>query len=161
MNPDEYERHKRRVEEQCRAGIELLESAREAQIRALDLVWMLQGQGDGGPAASGREPAVSAIEPSAAPPPAAPEPLPAADRFQSKGPSKVDAELRARFWRLPETFTRHDVCKMLGYEPSRGALFRSLQAQVKEGTLCIEAPGGGKRPTVYRKTGEGGSPAQS
>lgn len=36
MTRDEYERRKLRIEEQLRAGIELMESAYRAQMRALD-----------------------------------------------------------------------------------------------------------------------------
>ena len=46
MTRDEYERRKQRIEEQLRAGIELMESAYRAQIRALDLVWMVQAEED-------------------------------------------------------------------------------------------------------------------
>lgn len=42
MTREQYEQRKRRLEEQLRAGIQLLESAHQAQVRALDLVWMLQ-----------------------------------------------------------------------------------------------------------------------
>lgn len=160
MTRDEYERHKRRIEEQCRAGVELLESAREAQVRALDPVWMLQGQEDGGPAASAREPAVSA-EGTAAPPPAAPEPLPPADRPKPRRFLETDAEVREGLLRLPETFTRRDVCEMLGYKPDRGALYRSLKALVDEGALLVNTPGSGQRATVYRKTQGSDSPGQA
>ena len=44
MTPEQYEQRKRRLEEQLRAGIQLLESAYQVQIRALDLVWMLQAE---------------------------------------------------------------------------------------------------------------------
>jgi hypothetical protein len=46
MTRGEYERRKQRIEEQLRAGIELMESAYRAQIRALDLVWMVQAEED-------------------------------------------------------------------------------------------------------------------
>src|SRR5215203_577393 len=46
MTRDEYERRKQRIEEQLRAGIELMESAHRAQMRALDLVWMVQAEED-------------------------------------------------------------------------------------------------------------------
>ena len=152
MTRDEYERHKRRIEEQCCVGVELLESARKAQIRALDLVWMLQGQGDGGIAASLREPVVSVFEPSAPTSPAAPEPLPPADRPHPRSVPETDAQIREGFSRLPKTFTRRDVCEMLGYEPDRGVLYRILQALVEEGALQVGTPGSGQRATVYRKT---------
>ena len=73
----------------------------------------------------------------------------------------MDADIRKSFWRLPETFTRGDVCEMLGYEPDRGPLYRSLQDLVREGGLRIESPGSGQRATVYCKTVRSESPAQS
>ena len=47
MTREQYEQRKRRLEEQLRAGIQLLESAYLAQVRALDLVWMLQAEESG------------------------------------------------------------------------------------------------------------------
>jgi hypothetical protein len=41
MTRDEYEARKRRLEEERQAGIELLEAGHQAQLRALELVWML------------------------------------------------------------------------------------------------------------------------
>jgi hypothetical protein len=65
----------------------------------------------------------------------------------------VDADVHAAFASLPETFTRRDVCEALGYEPDRGALYRSLQLLTQSGALRIESRGGGQRATAYRKTG--------
>lgn len=137
MTRDEYERRKQRIEEQLRAGIELMESAYRAQIRALDLVWMVQAEED------------------AEVPPASParEPLPPPDKPRRRSAPEVDDDVREAFAILPETFTRRDVCEALGYEPDRGALYRSLQLLTRSGDLRVETPGGGQRATVYRKTG--------
>lgn len=141
MTRDEYERRKGRLEEQLRAGIELMESAYRAQVRALDLVWMVQAEED-------------------AKAPAQPEHLPPPDRPRRRSAPEVDADVRAAFERLPKSFTRSDVCEALGYEPDRGALYRTLQNLTREGALRVEAPGGGQRATAYRKTGADPSPAQ-
>jgi hypothetical protein len=137
MTRDEYERRKQRIEEQLRAGIELMESAYRAQIRALDLVWMVQAEEDTeAPPAS---PAQESLQPR--------------DKPRRRSAPEVDDDVREAFASLPETFTRRDVCEALGYEPDRGALYRSLQLLTRSGALRVETPGGGQRATIYRKTG--------
>lgn len=148
MTRDEYERRKRRLEEQLRAGVELLESAYQAQVRALDLVWMLQAE------ERGEEVAWSA------PAPVKPEPAQPPDRPRRRSAPEVEADVRAAFERLPERFTRRDVCEVLGYEPDRAALYRILQALTQEGIARVESAGEGQRATVYCKTGGPDSPAQ-
>lgn len=139
MTRNEYEQRKQRLEQQLRAGIELLESAYRAQGRALDLVWMLQAEeAVAGPVLD-------------APTPAKQEPLPAANVPRRRRPDEVIADLNETFWRLPKTFTRGDVCEALGYEPERGGLYRILQGMVKDGLVRVESLGEGKRATVYRK----------
>jgi hypothetical protein len=137
MTRSEYERRKQRIEEQLRAGIELMESAYRAQIRALDLVWMVQAEED-------------AESPS---PPPAREPLSPLDKPRRRSAPEVDADVRAAFASLPKTFTRGDVCEALGYEPDRGALYQVLRNLTRSGALRVESPGAGQRATTYRKTG--------
>lgn len=144
---EQYEQRKGRLAEQLRAGIGLLESAYQAQVRALDLVWMLQAEeaGAGAPALLHGEPVVAA--------PVSPEPRPP-DRPRRRGAPEVDGDLWEAFPSLPETFTRSDVCAALGYKPERGVLYRSLQGLVTAGYLRVEIRGEGKRATVYGKTGK-------
>jgi hypothetical protein len=137
MTRDEYERRKQRIQEQLRAGIELMESAHRAQMRALDLVWMVQAEEDA----------------EAPPRPPAQETLRLPDKPRRRSAPEVDADVREAFASLPQKFTRGDVCEALGYEPDRGALYRVLQDLTRSGTLRVEAPGGGQRATTYRKTG--------
>ena len=135
MRQDEYERRKARLDEQLRSGIELLESAHRAQMRALDLVWMMQAE-----------------EPPAEPEPEEPAaPLPEPPR-RRRAP-EVDADVRGALPSLPETFTRREVCEALGYEPDRAALYRTLTDLTREGAIRVENPGGGQRAATYRKTG--------
>ena len=143
MTRDEYERRKQRIEEQLRAGVELLEAAYRAQMRALDLVWMVQAEEDA----------------EAPPPPPAQEPAPLPAPTPRRSAPEVDADVRAAFPRLPAAFTRRDVCAALGYEPDRGALYRTLQDLTRAGALRVEERGGGQRATTYRKTGADPSPA--
>lgn len=144
MTRDEYERRKARLEEQLRAGIELMESAYRAQVRALDLVWMVQAE---------EETARSSSEGADSPAPAKQKPLPPPERPRRRSISEVKGDVLDAFERLPETFTRRDVCDAVGYEPDRGALYRILQDLTRDGVLRIESSGGGQRATVYRKTG--------
>ncbi|HWM90148.1 MAG TPA: hypothetical protein VN493_05225 [Thermoanaerobaculia bacterium] len=157
MTRDEYERRKGRLEEQLRSGIELLETAHRAQMRALDLVWMVQAEEDTG--TSWSETALPSSGGPAPPAPASREPLPPPDPPRRRRAPEVDADVRAAFARLPKTFTRRDVCEALGYEPERGALYRTLQDLTRNGIVRVETPGGGQRATAYRKTGADPSPA--
>lgn len=59
-------------------------------------------------------------------------------------------------WKSPSDY-RHGTA--LGYEPDRGALYRTLQDLTRSGALRIEERDGGQRATTYRKTGAGPSPA--
>lgn len=152
MTRDEYERRKGRLEEQLRSGIELLETAHRAQMRALDLVWMVQAEEDAGTS-------WSETGAPGAPPSIPQEPPPPPDQPRRRRAPEVDADVRAIFARLPRTFTRRDVCDALGYEPDRGALYRTLQDLTREGIVRVETPGGGQRATAYRKTGADPSPA--
>jgi hypothetical protein len=146
MTQQEYEQSKQRLAEQRRAGVELVERAYEAQMRALELVWMLQG--GAGPAA------LPAADVSPGPPV-----LPERPRRRS-GP-EVEADVLKAFPRLPDVFTRREVCGVLGYEPDRGALYRALKKLVEDGLTRVEFAGDGQRPARYRKTAPEHSPAAS
>ena len=153
MTRNQYEQHKQRLEEQLRAGIQLLETAYQAQVRALELVWMLQAEAGGEPAA------FVPPEPAPAPSPAKQETPPSPSRPRRRGAGELEDEVRAVFPRLPEEFTRRDVCEALGFEPDRGSLFRILRELVWEGSAHIESTGAGQTPTVYRKTKAPEAPA--
>lgn len=144
MTQAEYEHSKQRLQEQRRAGVELVERAYEAQMRALELVWMLQG---------------GAASASTAPVPPAPVPPPEQPRRQS-GP-EVEDEVYSRFWEMPEVFTRRDVCRVLGYEPDRAVLHRILKKLLGDGFTSLEEKGDGQKPAKYRKTGKERSPASA
>lgn len=149
MTQAEYEHSKQRLEEQRRAGVELVERAYEAQMRALELVWMLQGG-----TASAALPAgvVTAAPVSPAPP------IPPEQPRHRKGP-EVEDDVYAKFWQLPEVFTRRDVVRVLGYEPDRAVLHRILKRLLGDGYTSLEFKGDGQRPAKYRKTGKERSPA--
>lgn len=144
MRRDEYEQRKQRLETQLREGIALLESAHRQQIRALELVWMTTAEED---LAAPAEPATVRSEPS--PPVSAPA---APHGSRRRGPGELEEEVESALAGVPEVFDRNDVCRMLGYEPDRGSLYRVLQELVMEGSLAIQQGGSGKSPTRYRKT---------
>jgi hypothetical protein len=153
MTQNQYEQHKRRLEEQLRAGIKLLETAYQAQLRALEMVWMLQVE------AAGELEALVSPEPAPAPSPAkqgAPPPPPSPPRGRTIAELEVD--VRAALPQLPQKFTRRDIIEAIGYEPNRGSLFRVLQELVEKGSARVESTGTGQIPTVYRKTGAPDAP---
>lgn len=152
MTRNQYEQHKRRLEEQLRTGIQLLETACQAQVRALELVWMLQAE------TGEQEPFVS-TQSAPAPSPPKEETPPPPGRPRRRGAGELEDEISAALPRLPETFTRRDVCEALGYEPDRGSLYRILQNRVREGSLRVESVGTGQIPTFYRKIGAHDAPA--
>jgi len=146
MTQTEYEQSKRRLEEQRRAGVELVERAYEAQIRALELVWMLQGGAGSLPLPAAAVAAVAAA-PSPLPPPVSPQ------RPPHKLGAEVMEDVHARLPELPEVFTQHDLCQALGYQPDRAVLYRVLRTLLKDETLLVESYGFRRKPTKYRKAG--------
>ncbi|HSS76720.1 MAG TPA: hypothetical protein VLV54_08235 [Thermoanaerobaculia bacterium] len=151
MTRDEYEQHKRRLDEELRTGVELLETAHQYQLRALQLVWVVVG-GDG--VEIPPLPAV-ALSPVASKPlptvPALPAPLPAPPKPARRGPWELHNDVVDALENVPEIFTRNDICQVIGYEPDRGSLYRVLQGLIEEGVVVIEQTGSGKWPTRYRK----------
>jgi hypothetical protein len=144
MTRNQYEQHKRRLEEQLRVGIQLLETAYQTQVRALDLVWMLQAEAEAQGASLPQETA-------AAPSPPKEETPPPPSQPRRRGPGDLEADVCAVVPQLPETFTRRDICQALGYEPDRGSLYRILRDYVRDGSLRIESVGAGQNPTRYRR----------
>ena len=141
MTRNEYERIRARLEEQRRAGVAMVEAAYQVQIRSVDLVWRLQGE----EGASGFEDLFPAA-------PMEQRPAPPAPAGQRSAP-EVHEDVLAILPRLPQSFTRHDVRKALGYEPYRGALYRSLLKLVEEGHTRLQTQGEGHKASVYEKTG--------
>jgi hypothetical protein len=133
MTLPEYEQLKQHLEEQRRIGMDLVERAYEAQIRALEMIRMIQG-GTGSVALP------------------APAPSPPPERPQQRTAPQLTKEVVEILPSLPERFTRRDVCEALGYEPDRGALYKSLLELVAKGYAEIEAKGTGQKGTVYRQT---------
>jgi len=155
MTRDEYEKRHRRLSEELRAGVELLEAAYRSQVRALQLVWAAAGGDVEIPAAvvaappGGTAPAAPALlAPAAAPAPPA-----------RRGAWDLYDDVRDALDKAPEVFDRKDICRILGYEPNRGSLYRTLQELVQDGDCVVEERGAGKVPTRYRKTEPSDAPA--
>ncbi len=139
MTHNEYEQAKRRLEDSRRAGLDLVEAAYQAQMRALEMVWnLLAGAAD--------TPLLTATSSPAA---AAPAPPPAPRNRRRSG--EVEQELRRIYRQLPETFGRNDIHALLGYQPERGALYRILAELSTQGDLVIERAALGRTPAIYRK----------
>jgi hypothetical protein len=153
MTQDDYERSKIRLAEQRRSAIEMVEAGYQAQLKALELYWSLQ---------SGKGEVAQSVEVTSVVPAVVPSSVQAAQPVVEAPPRRsapqVDADVRAAFPLLPETFTRHDACRVLGYEPYRGALYLSLEKLVREGFARVFEPGSGHRAVVYQKTGAGNPP---
>jgi hypothetical protein len=139
MTREQYEEQKRRLGEQHRSLIAILESAHQTQLQALDMVWrMLSGEGSAFP---GLAAAQSPDRPAVAAPPAR----------QRRQPRELEEDVEAVLPRLPETFTLVDVRGLLGYTPNRGSLYRVLQKLKFGGQLTVDFAGSGTQPTRYRK----------
>jgi hypothetical protein len=144
MTREEYEERKRRLDEQLRAGFELLEAAHQQQVRALDLVWMSTAD-EAVPLP--RFPAEASR----------PEDQPAAASAQASQPARrsgwqIQGDIEAALAQVPEVFDRNDLCRTLGYEPDRAFLYRTLWDLIGKGVLALQDRGSGRTPSRYRKT---------
>jgi hypothetical protein len=138
MTRDEYEERRKRMDKELRAAIELLQAAHAAQVRALDLVWMSSGD----------------HAPAVAPPlgePMAPGAPPASAKMKRQPIGQLYEDVCTALERCPERFDRGDVCRLLGYEPNRGSLYRVLQELIAEKLFALEVRGEGTIPSKYRK----------
>ncbi|MEO6194223.1 MAG: hypothetical protein ABIS20_14540 [Thermoanaerobaculia bacterium] len=137
MTREDYEEQKRRLAEQHRALLEMVETAHQTQLRALEIVWrMMSGEGSAEP-----------LPPRAA---AAPPPAAAPARRRQKA-GELYHDIVAAFPRLPESFTQADVCGAIGYTPDRGSLYRVLQELRQQGHLARQSSGSGNQPARYRR----------
>ena len=138
MTRDDYEEQKRRLAEQHRALLEMVEAAHQTQLRALEIVWrMMSGEGS----------AESLLpRPAAAPPP----PAPPAKQRQKAG--ELYHDVVTALPGLPEPFTQDDVCRAIGYTPDRGSLYRTLQELRLQKRLVVQSGGSGNKPSRYRRT---------
>jgi hypothetical protein len=143
VNQAEYQRLRRQLDEELRAGMEMLQAGHRAKVEALDSRW----QEDSGPYPESR--------------PVPPEPreepplpvVPPAGRERLQAGELLD-DIEAALERVGDEFLKSDLCRALGYEPHRSSLHRALRELEMEGVLEVQRQGLGRRASRYRKTGK-------
>ena len=128
MTPEEYEQERQRLEDQLRADIELLQTAHQARLKALEAVWR-----------SSRSPIEEAS-------------LSPSPRRARSGEGELDDAVEAALELLPREFTSRDLRRELGFSPNRSSLHRALRRLEENGALAVLQFGTGRRPALYRKT---------
>jgi hypothetical protein len=131
------------TDQQLAAGIELLQAAHRAQIRALDLVWMMNPDEDAG------KPALAASER-----PSAGTPAPAALRPRRRGAWELLDEVERALAQVGHEFDRNDICRALGYEPNRASLHRALLALEENGQIVRTTQGSGRTAGRFSKVSQ-------
>jgi hypothetical protein len=141
LDQAEYQRRRRQLDEELRAGLEMLQEGHRAKVEALDSLWLEAGE---------EAPASPPAPPEAAPPaPAAlPEPLPLRERREA-GALRDDVE--AALAAVGDEFEKRDLYRALGFTPKRTSLHRVLWDLQGEGLIELLDPGRGGRATRYRK----------
>jgi len=165
MPPTDYDRFRQRLEQQLRADVELIFEAYQTKLRAFETVARARGELEEGasqpplarparllelgPAPSAPEVAQPAEGQAAppAPPDAAPAP---AKRPRSYAYEVYDAVEKA-LAQVGDVFDRHDLCRVLGYVPSRATLHRVLAELEDAGAIAVQEIGIGSRAARYRK----------
>jgi hypothetical protein len=150
LNQAEYQQLRRQLDEELRAGLEMLQAGHRAKVEALDARWEAE---------VGAEPASGPAVPEPAAPPMpqrvpAISPTPSPSARLRLGAGELLEDVEAALTRVGEEFQQRDLCRALGYEPHRGSLHRVLRELEGEGVLEIRRPGFGRRASLYRKTGK-------
>ena len=140
MNPSEYQRLRRQLDEELRAGMEMLQAGHRAKVDALDALWQ-----EGTP-----EESLTIL---ADPPESQPEPSVSAER-ERLAAGELLTDIEAALARVGDEFQKSDLCRALGYEPGRSSLHRALLELERGGVIEIQRQGLGRRPSRYRKTGK-------
>lgn len=130
MTRQEFEERRRRLDEELRTGIELLEASHRVRVRALEHLWREEEEGKDG-----------AVSPR--------EAVPAA-KLRRPAWQLHNAVVRA-LEHLPEVFSKDELCRVLGETPDRRALFRVMQDLIVEKRLEIAKRGSGRFSTSYRQ----------
>jgi len=133
MTRNEFEQHKRALDDQLRLAMELLQAGHRSRVQALETAWRASEAG----AAAGPEPRP---DPEPDPPP----------RVRQPAGSLYDEVLSA-LAQLPEEFDKNDVLRVLGYSPNRVSLFRVLQTLDYEGRIEMKRHGTGRTTSVFHK----------
>jgi hypothetical protein len=132
MTPGEFEQRKRALEEQLRAGIEMLQRSFQTQLRALELVRWSEGTAEDLPDGS-------------------PDREPRRRRSEWSAPGVLLSRVEEALARLPDEVTKNDVIRVLGFTPERSSLHRAITRLERRGVLALQTRGDGRLPSVYRK----------
>jgi hypothetical protein len=143
VNQAEYQRLRRQLDEELRAGMEMLQAGHRAKVEALDA----QGQEDSGP-----RPASRPVPPEPREEPPLPAAAPPAERERLQAGELLD-DIQAALEQVGDEFLKSDLCRALGYEPHRSSLHRAIRDLENEGVLEVQRQGLGRRASRYRKTG--------
>ncbi len=135
MDPAEYQRRRRQLDEELRAGIEMLQEGHRAKVEALDGLWRQATE----------------AAPTAPPEPMAPTPPPRERREAGDLRDDVLAALAV----VGDEFEKSDLCRALGYTPNRTSLHRVLWDLQGEGRIEPLRLGRGRRSTRYRQASPG------
>jgi hypothetical protein len=140
LNQAEYQRRRRQLDDELRAGIEMLQEGHRTKVERLDRLWLEAGE---------EAPASPPVLPEAPPPaPVPPEPSPLRERREA-GALRDDVE--AALTAVGDEFEKRDLYRALGYRPKRTSLYRVLWDLQGEGLIELLDPGRGGRATRYRK----------
>jgi hypothetical protein len=150
MRQDEYEERRRALERLYQEDLELIRTAHDARLRALETLWRDSPEAaaptDPVPSVGGdpdreqrRDETPKPVEPGAV------RNMPSADLKQA---------IQDVLPQLPEIFTRHDVEAALGFAPPRSSIVRILQDMWAKDELTIEESSEGRHRTKYRKRTE-------
>lgn len=146
MTHEEFATRRQALDRQLEAGIELLRQAHQVQVRALEMVWMIN------PVAELPLPATAGPAQEAQPAPqAAPPAAPVPERPPTRKPWALLDDVFDALPKLGPEFVSSDVCRALGYEPNRASLQRTLQELASQGLIKRVKPGSGKVAARWAK----------
>lgn len=65
-------------------------------------------------------------------------------------------EKLAEAWdQLPAEFDKHDLYRVLGYQPPRATVDRAISELLRSKKIVVQWTSGGRHPSKYRKVGDG------
>jgi hypothetical protein len=180
MSPADYERFRQQLEAQLRSDVELIYEAYLTKLRAYETVLRARGELEGmvwePPAAlslpaAGLPALPGAAERTALPPAPAVAPPQAAPAAQPSPPPRKKAAPANDVYhdlldlieqgRAGETFTKLDLVRVLGYEPTRSTLHRALRYLESESVISAFEYGTGRAVTRFRRGPRPTAPAES
>ncbi len=71
--------------------------------------------------------------------------------YETRLINSVQEEVEKALPRLPDVFDKLDIGRILGWEPHRATLHRTLQTLQTEKKIAVESQSRGRFPTRYRK----------